>query len=224
MIRSSSRRECRAALERALGDVEAAGWAEQHALLRKASAGLRAARVHVTAAGADSESAMLALSASLAGEMERAQTEWTAAMQREQATRGELEASHAAERAALLADMEAARALLAEIYLQQGEYGGAANTFATLSGQAPLGKQVGDSRYPSVGGTLAQGLLGVEVYDVEGFAENWRTLAPAEQAALRAAVAAARQRGAMEKTALPLVAIVEAGVATQSIAQPESRP
>ena len=139
---------------------------------------------------------------------------------------GKLEDARGLAESAIMRDRNSweARALLAEIYLQQGEYGGAANTFATLSGQAPLGKQAGDSRYPSVGGTLAQGLLGVEVYDVEGFAENWRTLAPTEQAALRAAVAAARQRGPMEKTALPLVAIVEAGVATPSIVQPESRP
>jgi hypothetical protein len=139
---------------------------------------------------------------------------------------GKLEDARGLAESAIMRDRNSweARALLAEIYLQQGEYGGAANTFATLSGQAPLGKQAGDSRYPSVGGTLAQGLLGVEVYDVEGFAENWRTLAPTEQAALRAAVAAARQRGAIEKTALPLVAIVEAGVAPQPVAQPESRP
>jgi Tfp pilus assembly protein PilF len=139
---------------------------------------------------------------------------------------GKLEDARGLAESAIMRDRNSweARALLAEIYLQQGEYGGAANTFATLSGQAPLGKQAGDSRYPSVGGTLAQGLLGVEVYDVEGFAENWRTLAPTEQAALRAAVAGARLRGAIEETALPLVAIVEAGVAPQPVAQPESRP
>ena len=51
---AAARRECRAALELALGDVEAAGWADQRALLRTASAGLRAARTHVLVSGADS--------------------------------------------------------------------------------------------------------------------------------------------------------------------------
>ena len=95
------------------------------------------------------------------------------------------------------------RAALAEVYLRQGEYGGAANVFSSMVGL------VGESRYPRVGGTLAQGLMGVEVYDVEGFAEDWSTLQPPEQAVLREAVAAARQRGPLPPTAVRLAAIVE---------------
>ncbi len=122
------------------------------------------------------------------------------------ATAGQWEDARDAAESAIMRDRNAVapRVALAEIYLLQGEYGGAANVFSSIVG---LGIEV---RYPRVGGTLAQGLMGVEVYDVAGFAEDWRTLRPEEQAALRAAVAAARARGALAGTASSLVRVVEA--------------
>ena len=119
---------------------------------------------------------------------------------------GRWEDARRAAESAIMRDRNAAppRATLAEIYLRQGEYGGAANVYASMVGL------VGESRYPRVGGTLAQALMGVEVYDVEGFAEDWSTLQPAERAILREAVVGARQRGPLPATAQRLVTVVEA--------------
>lgn len=115
------------------------------------------------------------------------------------------DAAKSAERAVLLARNDAApRAALAEVLLLQGEYAGASASYSSMSALAP------DSRYPRAGGTLAQSLRGVEVYDTAGFAEDLRTLQPAERATLKAGLAAARARGALPPTAAPLAAALDA--------------
>lgn len=133
---------------------------------------------------------------------------------------GRLEDARKAAESAIMRDRNAPapRAALAEVYLLQGEYDGAVNVFASMSGLA------GDSRLANAGGTLAQALKGVEVYDVEGFGENWLLLSPGEKAMLRRAVQAARQRGSLAKTALSLVSIVEIGGAQPPVTLPEPRP
>ena len=47
------------------------------------------------------------------------------------------------------------------------------------------------------------------VYDVEGFAEDWITLQPAQKALLRRTVQAARERGPLPATAGRVVAVIE---------------
>jgi hypothetical protein len=114
------------------------------------------------------------------------------------------DAVKSAQRAVLLARNDAApREALAEVQLLQGEFAGAATAYSSVSALRP------DSRYPRAGGTLAQALRGVEVYDPEGFADDLRSLLPAERAALKAGLAAARTRGALPPTAVALAAALD---------------
>ena len=118
---------------------------------------------------------------------------------------GKWEDARNAAESAIMRDRNARapREALAEVYLLHGEYDGAVNVFSSMSGLP------GESRLPNAGGTLAQALKGIEVYDVEGFAEDWITLTPAQKGLLRRTVQAARERGPLPATAARMVAVIE---------------
>ena len=97
-------------------------------------------------------------------------------------------------------------AALAEILLRQGEYSGAAGAFSGLS------LRMGESVYPKLGGTLAQALMGTEVYDVQGFAFDWLQLSLSQKVILRDALDAARQRGPLPDTVKKLAAAMAGAI------------
>jgi tetratricopeptide (TPR) repeat protein len=121
---------------------------------------------------------------------------------------GKLDDARTAAEAAIERDRNAPGPLaaLAEILLRQGEYSGAAGAFSGLS------LRMGESVYPKLGGTLAQALMGTEVYDVQGFAFDWLQLSLSQKVILRDALDAARQRGPLPDTVKKLAAAMAGAI------------